>query len=134
MRIKLSDCEVNPKKIEAIENYCKKNNKLIGKLTMPHNQIKLKISPQKIILVINETEGEYYDVDAWRFIVDNTLQILNDKVKVFQIDTIEPFIDLYYKEQRLDSKNVERKLKMISTKSKNRLVENEEVELSNANI
>lgn len=30
MRIKLSDCEVNPKKIEAIENYCKKNNKLLA--------------------------------------------------------------------------------------------------------
>ena len=28
MKIKLSDCEVNPKKIEALENYCKKNNKL----------------------------------------------------------------------------------------------------------
>ena len=120
--------------LTAFNEDIKKNNKLIGKLTMPHNQIKFKISPQKILLVLNETEVEYYDVEAWRSIVDNTLQILNDKIKVFQIDTLEPFIDLYYKEQCLDSKNVERKLKMISTKSKNRLVENEELELSNANI
>ena len=26
MRIKLSECELNPEKINALENYCKKNN------------------------------------------------------------------------------------------------------------
>jgi len=30
MRIKLSECESNPKKIEALENYCKRNDKLLA--------------------------------------------------------------------------------------------------------
>lgn len=30
MRIKLSECELNPNKIIALENYCKKNDKLLA--------------------------------------------------------------------------------------------------------
>lgn len=44
MKIKLSDCEVNPKKIEALENYCKKNNKLIALRDMKNRLLAVGLS------------------------------------------------------------------------------------------
>lgn len=44
MKIKLSDCVVNPKKIDAIENYCKKNNKLIALRDMKNRLLAVGLS------------------------------------------------------------------------------------------
>lgn len=44
MKIKLSDCEVNPKKIEALETYCKKNNKLIALRDMKNRLLAVGLS------------------------------------------------------------------------------------------
>ena len=101
MRIKLSECEANPKKIEAIENYCKKNNKLLALRDMKDKILAVGLSI-KALQSSKSKEGFnhynvlYKDVPVCKVATDkymNELKVEELKLKNF-IESY-PIYDVY---------------------------------------
>lgn len=62
MRIKLSECEVNPEKINALENYCKKNNKLIALRDMKGRLLAVGLSIKALQISQSKEGFNHYNV------------------------------------------------------------------------
>lgn len=114
--------------IIAVFGEDKKIYKLLSKTVSLNNVFKLKILNSKVVSIINDCESEFYEIDLWRKIYDEGLLVYIEKRNVFKIDNIiTPFIDIYFENEKIKR---EVKPKIISSKMKVNLVENEEIDIN----
>lgn len=62
MKIKLSECEVNPEKINALENYCKKNDKLVALRDMKNRLLAVGLSIKSLQTSKSKEGFNHYNV------------------------------------------------------------------------
>ena len=62
MRIKLSECEAKPEKITAIENYCKKNDKLLALRDMKQRLLAVGLSIKSLQTSKSKEGFNHYNV------------------------------------------------------------------------
>lgn len=81
MRIKLSECELNPEKINALENYCKKNNKLIALRDMKNRLLAVGLSIKAIQTSKSKEGFNHYNVIYKEIPIIKNIDILNSSQK-----------------------------------------------------
>lgn len=131
---------LNSKRIEAtfdlktfIIGSFNDDSKLIGKLNSQAAYLKFKIAHNKIILVINDTIMEYYNLDSWKEIIEVSIITLENKILVYRSTIIEPFIEIHLKAIE-ESNNGDAKPRLINHISKNKLkFEEREINLNEKN-
>lgn len=81
MKIKLSECEVNPEKIIALENYCKKNNKLVALRDIKGRLLAVGLSIKSLQTSKSKEGFNHYNVIYKTIPVVKTIDNLNSSQK-----------------------------------------------------
>lgn len=75
--------------------------KLLGKMVIPSSTFRLTMNTQKISIKAYEIDIEYYDLEIWRKIISNLVELFDKKILLLKNQTIKPFIDQFFQIQSI---------------------------------